>query len=203
MCDEQHRHGTHARHIAYMRRRGLQNTHIGGCLSGGCAWGSSSKALVILSQTRAMLAHHSNKIQRKLLYLAHAIGWNDGRLCRCSHKLIDNFGMWRLYRVYALSLSPLLRIKNFLWLYWAGWEISTTLHGTLLYLMSILKVFDLFLFVAYAFLYLLHMHFCICCICIFVFVAYAFLYLHMHYMQCHNPNNKNSYNFPLNDTLQG
>ena len=66
------------------------------------AWGSSSKALVILSQTRAILAHHSNEIHRKLLYLAHAIGWNDGRLCcRCSHRLFDNFGMWRLYRVYA------------------------------------------------------------------------------------------------------
>ena len=45
----------------------------------------------------------SNENHRKLLYLAHAIGWNDGRLCcRCSHRLIDNFGMWRLYRVYAL-----------------------------------------------------------------------------------------------------
>ena len=60
----------------------------------------------ILSQTRAILAHHSNEIHLKLLYLSHAIGWNDSRLCcRCSHRLIDNFGMWRLYRVYALSLT--------------------------------------------------------------------------------------------------
>ena len=79
------------------------------------AWGLYSKAFVILSPTRAILAHHSNEIHRKLLSLAHAIGWNDGRLCcRCSHRLFANFGMWRLYRVCCLSL--LLRGKNFLWL---------------------------------------------------------------------------------------
>ena len=37
MCDEQHRHGTHARHIAYMRRLGLQNTHTEAVVFRACA----------------------------------------------------------------------------------------------------------------------------------------------------------------------
>ena len=37
MCDEQHRHGTHARHSAYLRRRGLQNTHTEAVVFRACA----------------------------------------------------------------------------------------------------------------------------------------------------------------------
>ena len=87
---------------------------------------SSSKALVILSPTRAILAHHSNEIHRKLLYLAHCIGWNDcvvgartGWLAMLECIACTEF---------MLPLPLLLRGENFLLLYWTVWEMCMALR---------------------------------------------------------------------------
>ena len=73
------------------------------------AEGSDRNSLMLLSKHGVRPRRHL-WFFRKFLQLAHAIGWSDGRLCcRCSHRLIDNFGMWRLYRVYAPSFAFVAR----------------------------------------------------------------------------------------------
>ena len=89
------------------------------------AWGSSSEALVILSQTRAMLAHLSNKIHCKVLHLAHAIGWNDGAI-PTYHVIICILFGWLLMRekkkvirrIISPARSPLSRYKISTFIYY-------------------------------------------------------------------------------------